>query len=127
MNFDGIGAQIFNFLGYQCDLPASRMGPTKERWLALTGKSFHYNTLPIVGLLMATEKQAHMGCLHLIPAQCHLKNPSTARMNGKRDPSSSGIAPTFKVMFRLTKHAVTAATPSTHLLCTVLYRYVKQG
>ena len=121
--------EIFNFVDYQCDLPAGRMGPTKERWPALTGKAFHYTytTMSIVGLLMATEKQAYMGCLHLISAQCHLKNPSNARMNGKWDPSSSGIAPTFKVMFRLRKHAVTAATPTTCPLCTALYKHVRQG
>ena len=48
-------------------------------------------------------------------------------MNGKSDPSSNGIAPTFKVVIRLRKHAVTAATPSTHPLCTAIYRHVRQG
>ena len=31
-------------------------------------------------------------------------------MNGKSDPSSSGIAPTFKVVISLRKHAVMAAS-----------------
>ena len=37
--------RFFNFVVYQCNLPSGRMRPTKERWLALTGKTFHYTSL----------------------------------------------------------------------------------
>ena len=112
--------EIFNFVGYQCELPAGRMRLSKERWLGLTGKTFHHTTLSIVGLLMATEKQVQVGCLHLITAQCHLRNPSEAWMNSKSNPSSSGIAPTFESM-----QSWQPLCPFNH--STAPYRHVRQG
>ena len=82
--------------------------------VASSHKTFHFATLSIVGLIMATDKQVYMGCLHLIAAQCHLKNPSNARMYGKSDPRSSGIAPTFKVVIRLRKQSQQPLHPLIH-------------
>ena len=75
--------QIFNFVGYQFDLEEGRVRPTQERWLALTDKVRSILSGPVcpvrqfmslIGLLTATEKQVHLGRLHMRPIQWHLKN-----------------------------------------------------
>ena len=75
--------QIFNFVGYQFDLEEGRVRPTQERWLALTDKIQSILSGPVcpvrqfmslIGLLTATEKQVHLGRLHMRPIQWHLKN-----------------------------------------------------
>ena len=65
--------------------PQSRLGPTHTGLLAEpSGQNFR-NTVPIpaclvrqfmslIGLLTATEKQVHLGRLHMRPIQWHLKN-----------------------------------------------------
>ena len=75
--------QIFNFVGYQFDLEEGRVRPTQERWLVLTDKIQSILSGPVcpvrqfmslIGLLTATEKQVHLGRLHMRPIQWHLKN-----------------------------------------------------
>ena len=64
--------QIFDFVGYQFD-----------RWQNLQDKILEILSLPasqvqqfmsLIGLLTATEKQVHLGQLHMRPIQWHLKN-----------------------------------------------------
>ena len=75
--------QIFDFVGYQFDLQAGRVRPTPDRWQTLQGKILEILSLPtcpvrqfmsLIGLLTATEKQVHLGRLHMRPIQWHLKN-----------------------------------------------------
>ena len=75
--------QVFNFVGYQFDLRSGRVRPTPDRWQSLQGKIQTLLSLPacpvrqfmsLIGLLTATEKQVHLGRLHMRPIQWHLKN-----------------------------------------------------
>ena len=75
--------QIFDFVGYQFDLRAGRVRPTPDRWQNLQDKILEILSLPacpvrqfmsLIGLLTATEKQVHLGRLHMRPIQWHLKN-----------------------------------------------------
>ena len=75
--------QIFNFLGYQFDLQSGRVRPTPDRWQNLQEKILELLALrtcsvrefmSLIGLLTATEKQVHLGRLHMRPIQWHLKS-----------------------------------------------------
>ena len=75
--------QIFDFVGYQFDLRSGRVRPTPGRWQNLQDKILKLLFLPacpvwqfmsLMGLLTATEKQVHLGRLHMRPIQWHLKN-----------------------------------------------------
>ena len=75
--------QVFNFVGYQFDLKEDKIRPTEERWQTLTEKIRSILSDPVcpvrqfmslIGLLTATEKQVHLGRLHMRPIQWHLKN-----------------------------------------------------
>ena len=74
--------QIFDFVGYQFDLKTGRVRPTLDWWQSLQGKILEILRLPafpvrqfmsLIGLLTATEKQVHLGRLHMRPIQWHLK------------------------------------------------------
>ena len=75
--------QIFDFVGYQYDLSMGRVRPTQDRWQALRHKVMSLLKAPhcrvrqlmsLIGLLTATEKQVHLGRLHMRPIQWHLKS-----------------------------------------------------
>ena len=75
--------QIFDFVGYQFDLKAGRVRLTPDQWQNLQDKILEIVSLPtcpvrqfmsLIGLLTATEKQVHLGQLHMRPIQWHLKN-----------------------------------------------------
>ena len=75
--------QVFNFVGYQFDLRSGRVRTTPDRWQSLQDKIQALLVLPacpvrqfmsLIGLLTATEKQVHLGRLHMRPIQWHLKN-----------------------------------------------------
>ena len=75
--------QVFDFVGYQFDLQSGRVRPTPERWQNLQQKILGLLSIPtcpvrdlmsLIGLLTATEKQVHLGRLHMRPIQWHLKN-----------------------------------------------------
>ena len=75
--------KVFNFVGYQFNLKEGRVRPTTERWQTLQSKILEILSNPIypvqklmslIGLLTATEKQVHLGRLHMRPIQWHLKN-----------------------------------------------------
>ena len=77
--------QVFDFVGYQFDLRSGRVRPTPDRWQNLQEKLQSLLSLPacpvrqfmsLIGLLTATEKQVHLGRLHMRPIQWHLKNNS---------------------------------------------------
>ena len=75
--------QIFDFVGYQFDLKVGRVRPTPDRWQNLQEKILEilgqptcpvWQFMSLIGLLTATEKQVHLGRLHMRPIQWHLKN-----------------------------------------------------
>ena len=75
--------QVFDFVGHQFDLRSGRVRPTLDRWQNLQQKiltllsrlDFQVRELmSLIGLLTATEKQVHLGRLHMRPIQGHLKN-----------------------------------------------------
>ena len=75
--------QVFDFVGYQFDLRSGRVRLTPDRWKSLQDKIHALLLLPacpvrqfmsLIGLLTATEKQVHLGRLHMRPIQWHLKN-----------------------------------------------------
>ena len=75
--------QVLNFVGYQFDLKSGRVRPVPDRWQNLQEKIVKILSLPVcpvrefmslIGLLTATEKQVHLGRLHMRPIQWHLKN-----------------------------------------------------
>ena len=70
--------QVFNFVGYQFDLESGRVRPTPDWWQNLQDKILALISLPefmsLIGLLTATEKQVHLGRLHMRPIQWHLKS-----------------------------------------------------
>ena len=77
--------QVFNFVGYQFDWKEVKVRPTLDRWQTLTTKIGELLTGPncpvqqlmsLIGLLTVTEKQLHLGRLHMRPIQWHLKQGS---------------------------------------------------
>ena len=75
--------QVFNFVVDQFDLRSGRVRKTPDRWQSLQDKILKLLSLPacpvwqlfsLIGLLTATEKQVHLGRLHMRPIQWHLKN-----------------------------------------------------
>ena len=75
--------QVFDFVGYQFDLRSGGVQPTPDCWQSLQEKIQRLLVLPacpvrqfmsLIGLLTATEKQVHLGRLHMRPIQWHLKN-----------------------------------------------------
>ena len=75
--------QVFDFVGYQFDLQSGRIRPTPDRWQSLQDKIQSLLLQPacparqfmsLIGLLTATEKQVHLGQLHMRPIQWHLRN-----------------------------------------------------
>ena len=75
--------QVFDFVGYQFDLRSGRVRPTPDRLQSLQEKiqallllltCLVRQFMSLIGLLTATEKQVHLGRLHMRPMQWHLKN-----------------------------------------------------
>ena len=75
--------QVFNFVGYQFHLREGKVRPTPERWQTLADKILSilssqvcpvWQFMSLIGLLTGTEKQVHLGRLHMRPIQWHLKN-----------------------------------------------------
>ena len=72
--------QVFDFVGYKYDLTSGKVCRTSDRWETLSGKNLLASPqctirqlMSLIGLLMATEKQVHLGRLHMQPIQWHIK------------------------------------------------------
>ena len=72
--------QVFNSVGYQQE---GKVRPTLDSWRTLTTKIRDllagptrpvWQLMSLIGLLTATEKQVHLGRLHMRPIEWHLKN-----------------------------------------------------
>ena len=127
--------QIFDFVGYQFDLKAGRVRPTQDRWQHLQDKLLEILSLPafpvqqfmsLIGLLTATEKQVHLGRLHMRPIQWHLKNnwqiPETLE---KVIPIPSSLHPLTMVTRRRQRSLGPTVTPNKTCSAT-LYRCIKR-
>ena len=75
--------QVFDFEGHQFDLSCGRVLPTPDRWQALQQIVLEllsrltclvWQFMSLIGLPTVTEKQVHLGRLHMRPIQWHLKN-----------------------------------------------------
>ena len=69
--------QVFSFVGYQFDLQSGQVRPTPDRWQSLQTKIQELlflqtcsvrEFMSLIGLLTATEKQVHLGRLHMRPS-----------------------------------------------------------
>ena len=128
--------QVFNFVGYQFDLKEGKVRPTEERWQALTDKIRSMMSDPVcpvrkfmslIGLLTATEKQVHLGRLHMRPIQWHLKNnwrvPESLE---KVIPVPKSLHPQSKVVAG-GKQCATRSTITPSKTCSAdLYRRIKR-
>ena len=127
--------QVFNFVGYQFDLKEGKVRPTEERWQALTHKIRSILSDPLcpvrqfmslIGLLTATEKQVHLGRLHMRPIQWHLKNNWSPRVTGKGDPGPQIPPPPSKVVAG-GKQCASGSTITPSKTCSAnLYRCIKR-
>ena len=100
--------QVFDFVGYQFDLRSGWVRPTPDRWQSLQDKIQALLSLPtcpvrqfmsLIGLLTATEKQVHLGRLHMRPIQWHLKKKlEGTRISGKDYPSTEVPAPALMMV-----------------------------
>ena len=75
--------QIFNFVGYQCNLLHGQVLPTQSRWESLLHKvslllskpsCWVKSLMSLIGSLIATEKQVPHIRVRMRPIQWHLKN-----------------------------------------------------
>ena len=127
--------QIFDFVGYQFDLRAGRVRPTPDRWQNLQDKIFEIMSLPhcpvrqfmsLIGLLTATEKQVHLGRLHMRPIQWHLKQHWIIRVTRKSDSNSQLPAPS-STMVATGRQCPHRSTITPNKACSAnLYRRIKR-
>ena len=77
--------QVFHFVGYHFDLRSTQVSPTPDRLQNLQHKILALLSQPaclvrqfmsLIGPLTATEKQVHIGRLHITPIQWHLRQSS---------------------------------------------------
>ena len=99
--------QDFNFIGYQYDLRSDWVRVTPDQWQNLQEKRLKLLSLPaclvrefmsLIRLLTATEKQVHLGQLHMRLIQWHHKQLEGPRITGKGDPNPQVLAPPFTMM-----------------------------
>ena len=128
--------QIFDFVGYQFDLRAGRVQPTPDHWQNLQDNISEILTLPtclvqqfksLIGLLTATEKQVHLGHLHMRPIQWHLKNNwRVPRITRKGDPNSQ-ITATPLIMVATGRQLCLRPTITPNKTCSAnFYRCIKR-
>ena len=81
--------QVFDFKGFQFDLKEGKVRPTLDRWGDTDCK---IRLMSLIGLLTATEKQVHLGLLHMTPTQWYLKN------NGRVPESLEVVIPVPRLL-----------------------------
>ena len=127
--------QVFDFVGYQFDLQEGRVRPTLQRWQTLRAKIRNLLAGPtcpvrclmsLTGLLTATEKQVHLGRLHMWPIQWHLKQNWRIPVTRKGDTSSQVPPPTLKVVAG-GKQCAPRSTITSNKTCSAdFYRCIKR-
>ena len=97
--------QVFNFAGYQFDLREGKVRPTPERWETLTDKILPILSgsvcpvrqfMSLIGLLTATEKQVHLGPLHMTHTVALEKQLESTRITRKGDTCSKVAPPPLR-------------------------------
>ena len=111
--------QVFNFVGYQFDL---RQTLTDKILSILSGPvSPVRQFMSLIGLLTATEKQVHLGRLHMRPIQWHLKN------NWRVPESLEKVAPPPLKVVAGGKQCSSRATITPTKTCSAdMYRRIKK-
>ena len=127
--------QVFDFVGYQFDLQSGRVRSTPERWQNLQDKILEMLAKPtcpvrqfmsLIGLLTATEKQVHLGRLHMHPIQWHLKNNwRVPELLEKTIPIPRSLHPHLQWWLRRERSHRSALTPFNTRSAT-LYRRIKR-
>ena len=128
--------QVFDFVGYQFDLKQGKVRPTLERWQNLSLKIRSLLTRPtcpvrqwmsLIGLLTATEKQVHLGRLHMRPIQWHLKKQlEDPRVTGENNTSPQINPSTSKVVAGGKQCAPRATFTPTKTCSATVYRCLKR-
>ena len=127
--------QVFDFVGYQFDLRSGRVRPTPDRWQSLQVKIQALLLLPtcpvrqfmsLIGLLTATEKQVHLGRLHMRPIQWHLKNHWRVPVT-RKDHSTTQIFTPSPAVVAGGRQCPTRSTPTPNETCSAnFYRRIKR-
>ena len=93
--------QDFDFVGYQFDLRSGRVRLTPDRWQNLQEKMLKLLSLPaclvwefmsLIGLLTGTEKQVHLGRLHMRPILQIPPGLSPTYTGTSKNVSATGLA-----------------------------------
>ena len=126
--------QVFNFVSYQFDLRSGRVRPTPDHWQSLQEKLQSLLVLPAcpvrqfmsqIGLLTATEKQVHLGRLHMRPIQWHLKKQlASSGITGKGHSFTQDPAPSSTMAVRR-KQCAPRSTITKKTCSADLYRCIK--
>ena len=127
---------MFIFIGYQFDLKEGKFRPTLEHWQTLNSKILKLLTdpscqvrqlMPLIGLLTATEKQFHLGPLHMRLIQWHLKShwriPESVE---KVIPIQRSLHPHFKMVAAGSKRPSRPATTPSQPCSSDLHRCLKR-
>ena len=128
--------QVFDFVGYQFDLRSGRVRPTPDRWQSLQDKIQVLLSLPacpvrqfmsLIGLLTATEKQVHLGRLHMRPLQWHLKNNWRVPESLREDYSpTKNPAPSLTMVARRRQCASRSTITPSKTCSADIYRRIKR-
>ena len=127
--------QVFNFVGYQFDLKEGKVRPTPEHWQTLTDKILSILSGPVclirqfmslIGLLTATEKQVHLGRLHMRPIQWHLKTTGGYQNHWKGDTRSQVTPPSLKVVAGGKQCSSRSTITPTKTCSADIYRCIKR-
>ena len=128
--------QVFNFVGYQFDLKEGKVRPTSERWQSLIDKiqTILYDPvllvrqfMSLIGLLKATEKQVHLGRLHVRPIQLQLKKELEGTRITRQGDTSPQVAPPPLKVVAGGKQCTTRSTITPTKTCSAdIYRYIKR-
>ena len=127
---------LVDFVGYKFDLKEGKVRPTPECWQTLNAKIQKLLSKPtflvlqlmsLTGLVTATEKQFHLGQLHMKQIQWHLKN------NWRVPESVEKVIPFIRSLHSLNmvvpgrKCSSRPTITPTHLCSENLYKRIKKG
>ena len=125
--------QDYDFVGYQFDLRSGRVRLTPDRWQNLQEKILKLLPLPacpvrefmrLIGLLTATEKQVHLGPLHI--SGLHISSLEGTRITEKGDPNPQIPAPPF-TMVAEGRQCTYRPTITPNITCSAnIYRRIKR-
>ena len=126
--------QIFDFVGYQFDLRSGWVQPTLDCWQNLQDKILEILSLlacpvrqfmSLIGLLTATEKQVHLGRLHMrVASQKQLEG---TRVTRKRDFNSQVPAPPLTMVAKRRQCSHRSTTTPNKTCSANIYITSKEG